>query len=328
MEKIELVLGKEEDVTIIHELQYKAFLPLYEKYHDDETNPVKEKISRTKEKVIDNNSDFYLIKLNGTSIGGVCVARKRDEKKTNQVEYIDDINYISPIFLLSQYTNKGIGQMVINQLFEKYPDTIRWILYTIKQEKGNCHLYEKCGFVQVGNEKVVNDKMTLIKYEKSTIKARRFEEKDAVIVKKIICRNFLEVNIKDYGKDVMEQLAKIYNEEKICEIAGYAHMYVFEYKGIIVGCGAISSYWGSLTESILLTIFVLPELQGKGIGTKIIQTLEDDEIFIRANRIEIPASITAVKFYKKFGYIYKNNKNELDEEGHYRLEKYREIEVR
>lgn len=44
-------------------------------------------------------------------------------------------------------------------------------------------------------------------------------------------------------------------------------------------------------------------------------------MFLRADRIEIPASITAVEFYRK-GYEYKNGINELDEEGHYRLEKF------
>lgn len=37
--------------------------------------------------------------------------------------------------------------------------------------------------------------------------------------------------------------------------------------------------------------------------------------------MEIPASITAVEFYRKFGYDYKNGEKELDEEHHYRLEK-------
>lgn len=45
-------------------------------------------------------------------------------------------------------------------------------------------------------------------------------------------------------------------------------------------------------------------------------------MFLRADRIEIPASITAVEFYRKQGYEYKNGINELDEEGHYRLEKF------
>jgi len=74
-----------------------------------------------------------------------------------------------------------------------------------------------------------------------------------------------------------------------------------------------------------LTIFVLPELHGKGIGRKIIETLEKDEYFLRARRIEIPASITACDFYKKMGYHYKDGIKKLDDEGHYRLEKFREI---
>lgn len=73
----------------------------------------------------------------------------------------------------------------------------------------------------------------------------------------------------------------------------------------------------------MLTIFVLPEYHGKGIGSKIIETLEQDELFMRAKRIEIPASITATGFYKKFGYDHKNGIKELDEEHHYRLEKFR-----
>lgn len=104
-------------------------------------------------------------------------------------------------------------------------------------------------------------------------------------------------------------------------------MYVFEWKDKIVGVGAISSFRGSKTESILLTIFVLPEYHGKGTGRKIINTLEQDEFYARATRIEIPASITATEFYRKFGYDYKNGVKELDEEHLYRLEKFKEVSI-
>lgn len=155
------------------------------------------------------------------------------------------------------------------------------------------------------------------------LKIRRFNESDATEVSKIICRNFLEVNIKDYSKNEMEKLAEIYNSEKVLQINGYAHLYVACIKDTIAGCGAISSFWGSEDESILLTIFVLPELHGKGIGREIIKTLENDEYFLRAKRIEIPASITGCEFYKKLGYDYKDGIRKLDDEGHFRLEKFR-----
>ena len=55
----------------------------------------------------------------------------------------------------------------------------------------------------------------------------------------------------------MEKLAKAYDAEKVLIVASYAHMYVFEFEEKIVGTGSISSFWGSVTESILLCIFVL-----------------------------------------------------------------------
>ena len=63
------------------------------------------------------------------------------------------------------------------------------------------------------------------------------------------------------------------------------------WNGRIVGTGSISSFWGSKPESILLTIFVLPEYHGKGIGRKIINIIEQDEFYARATRIEIAKRI-------------------------------------
>ena len=60
-----------------------------------------------------------------------------------------------------------------------------------------------------------------------------------------------------------------------------------------------------------------------GIGRKIVETLEQDEYFLRAKRVEVPASITAVNFYRKLGYDYKNGVDRPDEEQIYRLEKFR-----
>ncbi len=315
---IELKLVTEGESESLHRLQVEAFMPLYEKYQDDDTSPAKESLKRVTEKIIEENSDFYFIVFRGEKVGGVRVRWHQGKK------VYENVNWISPIFIIPKFQNKGIASTVIEQLFDIYPYTIEWRLDTIKQETGNCHLYEKCGFVRVGEDIVVNEKMTLVDYVKSCIRVRRFEEEDADEVSKLIVRNFLEVNSKDYGIAAMEKLAKVYDSGKVLNIANYAHMYVFEWNGKIVGTGSISGFWGSKTESILLTIFVLPEFHGKGIGRKIINTLEQDEFFVRATRIEIPASITATEFYRKLGYDYKNGVKELDEECHYRLEKFKE----
>ncbi|MDD3242430.1 MAG: GNAT family N-acetyltransferase [Eubacteriales bacterium] len=154
---------------------------------------------------------------------------------------------------------------------------------------------------------------------------RRFEDRDAEKIAALIGRNFLEVNSRDYPLEEMRTLAETYNADKVRSIASYAHTYVVCEGGTVVGTGSISSFWGSTTESILLTVFVLPEYHGKGVGRQIIETLEADELFLRARRVEIPASITACRFYEKMGYGYKDGVRQLDEEGHYRMEKFRQI---
>lgn len=151
---------------------------------------------------------------------------------------------------------------------------------------------------------------------------RRFKENDAAEISTLIGRNFIEINSKDYPLEEMKEKALLFSSEKIKERASKGHTYVACDEDTIVGTGTISDYWGSETESILLTIFVLPEYHGRGIGRTIIETLEKDEYFVRAERVEVCASITACEFYEKCGYRYKDGIKVLDEEGHYRMEKY------
>jgi GNAT superfamily N-acetyltransferase len=155
------------------------------------------------------------------------------------------------------------------------------------------------------------------------ITARRFETADAAEVSALIIKTLRTTNIKDYSAEYIENHAKLFTPEKVVERAGWTHFYVFCDGERIVACGAIGSYWGSETESSLFNIFVLPEYQGRGIGRKIIETLEADEYALRATRIEIPASVTGRDFYRKMGYTYKDGVKTADGEGLYRLEKTR-----
>ncbi len=155
------------------------------------------------------------------------------------------------------------------------------------------------------------------------MKIRMFKLEDAAELEKLIAKTMKTTNSQDYSMEYIDANILSHSAEVLIERAKQGHMYVVCDELRIVGCGAIADYWGSKTESILLTIFVLPEYQGKGIGRQIIEILEQDEYFLRAKRIEIPSSITAVGFYKKMGYDYKNGIAEIDEDQVYRLEKFR-----
>ena len=155
------------------------------------------------------------------------------------------------------------------------------------------------------------------------ITVRRFVEADAAEVSSLITKTLRITNSKDYSSEYLENDVAQFTPEKVVERAGWTHFYVFCDGEKIVGCGAIGSYWGSEIESCLFNIFVHPSCQGKGIGRKVIETLEADEYALRAKRIEIPASITACGFYRKMGYTFKDGIDAPDAEGLYRLEKFR-----
>ena len=152
---------------------------------------------------------------------------------------------------------------------------------------------------------------------------RKFENADAAEVSALIRTTLQISNSKDYSAEYIERDVQLFTPEYVIKRAKWTHFYVVCMDSQIVGCGAIGSYWGKTDESSLFNIFVLPAYQGKGIGRAIIETLEKDEYFLRAKRIEIPASITACAFYRKMGYVYKNGVDQVDEEGLYRLEKFR-----
>lgn len=157
---IQLLLAKPDDAELIHSMKYRSFLPLYQRYRDEETNPVKESINKVVGQLESDATDYYIIFRESMPVGAVRVVN-------DGIDNGEQIYRISPLFILPEYQNQGIGYRVLQMLFPKYPNADKWHLSTIKQESGNCHLYEKCGFVLVGDEVIINDKMTIVYYEKS-----------------------------------------------------------------------------------------------------------------------------------------------------------------
>lgn len=124
-----------------------------------------------------------------------------------------------------------------------------------------------------------------------------------------------------YPKQSIEYIKESLNEDGVRERASWTHFYIIEKDNEIIACGAIGPYYNSTTESSLFSIFVDSKYQGLGYGRKIIETLEQDEYFKRAKRIEIPASMSAIPFYRKMGYEHKNGEL-IYEDGHFALEKF------
>ena len=126
-------------------------------------------------------------------------------------------------------------------------------------------------------------------------------------------------NARDYPSAVLEDLIAHRQPQDILLQAAETHFYVAAEKGRIIACGAIGRKHACCC---LYSVFVHPSHQGKGIGTAIVEMLEKDAYAAQAGCIEVPASITALPFYRKLGYGFRDSR-ELDENDLYRLVKYR-----
>ena len=154
--KTELIRATVEDAEKIWKMQREAFAGLLAKYQDMDTNPGNEPIEKVVMRLKQPFTFFYFIQYCDNIVGAIRIVDKKENGKRKR---------ISPIFVLPEFRNKGIAQDAILEAERLHGDS-DWELDTIETEKGNCHLYEKMGYRQTGRTEVVNDKLTLISYEK------------------------------------------------------------------------------------------------------------------------------------------------------------------
>nr|WP_144511941.1 GNAT family N-acetyltransferase [Bacillus sp. FJAT-22090] len=153
--KIALTKATNADAEQLFDIQRSVFMPLYEKYQDHKTTPVNQTFERFEERL--KIGDFYKIILDHTIVGSVHVYAKSP-----------GVMRLHMINILEEFQGKGIAQQVMLRIESMYPEASIWELDTILQEKRNCYLYEKMGYVQTGDIWKVNDNMTLVHYVKTT----------------------------------------------------------------------------------------------------------------------------------------------------------------
>lgn len=132
-----------------------AFSDLLEKYRDYDISPANEPMSRVMERLEQPFTYYYFIMDGDTAVGAIRVVDMKDGSPKR----------ISPIFIMKEHRGKGFAKAAIRAA-EKLHGADNWSLDTILQEEGNCRLYEEMGYRRTGDTQVVNERMTLVFYEK------------------------------------------------------------------------------------------------------------------------------------------------------------------
>lgn len=143
-----------DDAQLLWDMQRKSFRALYERYRD-ERSPYLEPIESTRGRIAQPETHYYLILADGEPVGGIRIRDFGVEK--------DKI--LGPLYVLPEHRGQGIAQRAI-RLAEDIHGGAGWLLDTIEQEAGNCHLYEKLGYRRTGGSHAINERMTLVDYQK------------------------------------------------------------------------------------------------------------------------------------------------------------------
>ncbi len=143
------------DALALFELQVAAFNPLLKKYQDYDTNPANETIDRVYARIHHPAGCFFKIIADGQLVGAICIRWK------------EDVHFrISPLFLAPDAQGNGFAKQAMLLAEARYPQAVTWELSSLLEETKTCLLYEKMGYVEIGVRKPLNDKTTLIQYQK------------------------------------------------------------------------------------------------------------------------------------------------------------------
>lgn len=115
---------------------------------------------------------------------------------------------------------------------------------------------------------------------------RKFKSMDSSKLCEIIKRNLIEINSKDYPKEIIYNMCTRFKPEGMIAKSKKRDIYVAELNGKLIGTA-------SLEDNVIYGVFVDVNYHGFGVGRKLISFIESKAKENSINLIQIPSSITS-----------------------------------
>lgn len=118
---------------------------------------------------------------------------------------------------------------------------------------------------------------------------------DAAGISRVIIRALRETNAKDYTPDIIARVELSFSPAAVERLIDQREVFVAEMDNRVVGTA-------SLDGQALRTMFVLPDVQGRGIGRLLVQRIERVARERQLAILTVPATVTAEAFYARLGF--------------------------
>lgn len=151
------------DASLLCRIQQQAFLPLYERYHD-EHNPCLRGEEDITSRLTSSTFRYFTILNDGNIVGGIffkCAGSIPHHGKLQNGEY-----YLQRIYILPSHQGQKIAQTAIRLCEETFTDAVAFFVDFPSDLVKNRRCYEAAGYKDTGETMHVGNNLTLSIYEK------------------------------------------------------------------------------------------------------------------------------------------------------------------
>lgn len=120
-------------------------------------------------------------------------------------------------------------------------------------------------------------------------------ESDTADISAVILQALRESNARDYGPDIIRRVEPSFSPSAVLKLMGKRRVFVATIAGRIVGTA-------SLDGEVVRTVFVAPDVQGQGVGKRLMAEVELAARRSGVKSLTVPSSLTAEVFYSRLGF--------------------------
>jgi len=127
------------------------------------------------------------------------------------------------------------------------------------------------------------------------LNVRRATDGDAEAVSRVIVVALRQTNARDYTPEIIARVEQNFSPSAMLRFFKQRHVLVAAVSDRIVGTA-------SLDGATVRSVFVHPQLQGIGVGRRLMAAIEDAARMSGTTMLTVPSSVTAEPFYSRLGF--------------------------